>query len=89
MRQHLHLGAESQHALLHAADRLTRESLANGGVTPVAQEVEDCGICAATKMKAASVRQDSGPRPDAAAAAHVCGSQSESVGASCGAAPSE
>ena len=82
------LGVESQHALLHAAGQITRESLSSGGVSPVGQDVKDCGVCAATKMRAPSVRQDSGPRPDAAAA-HVCSSLDESAGPSCGAAPSQ
>ena len=82
------LGVASQHALLHAAGPITRESLSSGGVSPVGQDVKDCGICAATKMRAPSVRQDSGPRPDAAAA-HVCSSLDESAGPSCGAAPSQ
>ena len=82
------LGVESQHALLHAAGPITRESLSSGGVSPVGQDVKDCGICAATKMRAPSVRQDSGPRPDTAAA-HVCSSLGKSAGPSCGAAPSQ
>jgi hypothetical protein len=83
------LGVESQHALLHAADRIMCESLSSGGVSPVGQDFKDCRICAATKMRAPSVRQDSGPRPDAAAATHVCDSLGASAGPSCGAAPSE
>lgn len=70
------LGVESQHALLHASAKITRESRANGGVEPVAQHRDNCGVCAATKMRVASVRQSGGPRPAADAAAHVClGSQ--------------
>ena len=66
------LGVESQHALLHASGKLTRVSLAQGGVDPIEQDHGDCGVCAATKMRASSVRPDVGPRPAAAAAAHVC-----------------
>jgi hypothetical protein len=83
------LGVESQHALLHAAGQITRESLSSGGVSPVGQDFKDCRICAATKMRAPSVCQDSGPRPDTAAAIHVCSSLGRSAGPSCEAAPSQ
>ena len=83
------LGVESQHALLHAADRITHESLSSGGVSPVGQDFKDCRICATAKMRAPSVRQDSGPRPDTAAATHVCDLLDGSAGTSCGATPSD
>ena len=83
------LGVESQHALLHASPRITCESLASGRVEPVAQDCENCGVCTATKMRAASVRQHNGPQPATDAAAHVCASSEGSAGASGEAASSE
>ena len=83
------LDVESQHALLYASPKITRESLANGRVEPVAQDHENCGVCAATKMRASSVRQDGGPRPTASAAAHVCAVSQGSAGALGGAVSSE
>ena len=79
------LGVEAQHALrmLHVSDKITAESLASGGVESVKQGSKDCGMCAASKMRASAVRQNGGPRPVTGAAAHACeevGSSGEAAG---------
>ena len=67
------LGVKAQHVLLHMSDRITAESLASRGVKLIKQGHRDCGVCAISKMRAASFRDSGAPRPGTGAEADVCG----------------